>query len=322
MSDAEEKTGKRGGSGGRNTAYAVPPSQQVLVVLMNNRRDLEIARNEHWYRIPVKSAPRAIHAARIAFYQTKIFKEEGWAIHYWADVRRRSVVRRVDLLPDQPLHPRAGEQYYKLELGNLNRLPTPIVSRRGRRIVFIATTWEKFRRAREINDLYHESPLEDELWEQFKAQSLEAERQYYLTAKRKNFCLDFALFCARGNVDVECDGDRWHADVERIPEDNDRNNALEAEGWSVLRFNTRQLREEMPHCLKTVRETVNRYGGLVTPENELRFYAQGNDRHQQLNLFQETAAEYDARAGRTPEPAGEAEESTASEPEGDADGPD
>ncbi len=114
-------------------------------------------------------------------------------------------------------------------------------------------------------------------------------------SKNQNYCLDFALFCENGKVDVECDGDRWHIDPERAPEDNERNNALASEGWSVLRFNGYQLEHEMPHCLQRVRETANRYGGLVTPEGELRYYAQGDDRSQQLNLFQETEAEYNVR---------------------------
>jgi very-short-patch-repair endonuclease len=275
--------------------YEVPPSQQVLVALVNNRRDFETIQTEGWYRIPVKSAPRAVQARYVAFYLTKIFKEEGWSIRFWAEIRKRTVVKRRDLLPDDLPHPRADDEYYKLELGPLQQRNPPIISRRGRRIVFIPTTWEKFQRAKEINDLFHDSPLEDNLWEEFKRERLEAERQYYVTVQKRNYCLDFALFCEKGFVDVECDGDKWHATPEQIPEDNERNNLLESAGWSVLRFNGYQLENEMPQCLQRVRETVNRYGGLVTPEGELRYYAQGSERSKQMNLFQETAAEYEAR---------------------------
>lgn len=57
--------------------------------------------------------------------------------------------------------------------------------------------------------------------------------------------------------------------------------------------------EDLPDCLRVIRETANRYGGLVTPEGELRYYAQGAGRHEQLNLFQETPTEYEARREQT-----------------------
>ena len=37
----------------------MPDNQDlVLVGVVNRRKDLEIALNEHWYRIPVKYAPK------------------------------------------------------------------------------------------------------------------------------------------------------------------------------------------------------------------------------------------------------------------------
>ena len=52
----------------------------------------------------------------------------------------------------------------------------------------------------------------------------------------KTYALDFALFCKKGNLDVETDGDLWHADPQRIPEDNRRNNDLAVQGYKILRF--------------------------------------------------------------------------------------
>lgn len=53
------------------------PSERVLIAIMNNPRDLAIARKEGWYRIPVRSAPAIMEFGWLAFYQTKIFGEEG-----------------------------------------------------------------------------------------------------------------------------------------------------------------------------------------------------------------------------------------------------
>lgn len=284
-----EKTPKR-----RNRAYSVSPSEQVLVAVMNNRKDFLLAQDAHWYRIPVKSAPRCINAQRIAFYQTLKFGSEGLAIHWWAEVIRRVRVKRRDLFPEEADHPRADEEYWKLELGALQRLSEPIISHRPRRIIFIGTTWAKFQRAREINDLYHESPLEDDLWEQFKMERLTAERQYYEPVRKNYYALDFALFCVQGKIDVECDGDTWHTRPDRIPEDNARNNDLESQGWHVLRFNTHDIENEMPKCVRTVRDTLNRYGGLRMPDGQPQWFATGDAKNTQLNLFQESGFVYNA----------------------------
>jgi len=185
------------------------PSERVLIAIMNNPRDLAIARKEGWYRIPVRSAPAIMEFGWLAFYQTKIFGEEGWAVHDWAEVKGCTIVKRRELLPMEDAHPRADDDYYKVSIGELRRLPRPIVSRRGRRTVFIPTPLSKFQRAEEINDLFHESPLEDRLWEAFKQEHIEAERQWPLWFKKATYSLDFALFCVRGRIDVECDGDTF-----------------------------------------------------------------------------------------------------------------
>ena len=93
------------------TADAVytPEHAPVLVAVMNNRSDFERARDEGWYRIPLKRAPRRIAAEYLAFYQTGAFGDEGCAVNYFAPVRRFQVLSRGELLPDQPDHPRAAE---------------------------------------------------------------------------------------------------------------------------------------------------------------------------------------------------------------------
>ena len=137
----------------------------VLVVLMNNQRDFAIARDQHWYRIPLKKAPeRGIHAPILAFYQTKEFGEEKWSINYYAHAVAWDIVPRVQLLPDEVEHPRANELYYKVDLGELRRLPHPIVSRKWRRITFIVTHWGRLEAAYEISELLHGTIWQERLW--------------------------------------------------------------------------------------------------------------------------------------------------------------
>lgn len=273
--------------GRRSVCYAARAMDRasVLIAIMNSRQDWEIVQRDHWYRIPVRSAPRNLRETRcLAFYQTKVFGAEGLAINYHAPVLGWRNVKRRELFPDEPGHPRADAPYYQLHLGDIRALPRPIVSRRGRRIVFIPTTWQKLQRAAGINDLFHESPLEDTMWEAFKREHIQAERQLYVAEASVAYCLDFAIFCQRGHMDVECDGDTWHAQKNAIPKDNARNNFLTSRGWSVLRFGSKAINKDLPTCLGIVKDTANKLGGMLTVE-ELPRRFEGTDEARQLSLW-------------------------------------
>jgi hypothetical protein len=155
---------------------ALGPYTTVLVALLKAPRDLELARDAHWYRIPVRRLPeRAAAAPLVAFYQTSAFGEERWAIRYFAAVERWTQARRVDLLPDEPDHPRAQEAYYQLWLGPLQSLPQPIPSLRWRRITFIVTHWERLLAAANVEELLHGSRWDEALWRSMRKLNLLAE---------------------------------------------------------------------------------------------------------------------------------------------------
>lgn len=137
----------------------------ILVAVITDPRDLEIARVLGWYRIPVASAPKSLHVDWIAFYQTAAFGEARWSIRYLASVKGQELVRRIDLLNDEPDHPRAQEPYIKLQLGPMLELPRPIPSERWRRFTFLYTTGERLLAAREMKDLRMTSTAQrDRLW--------------------------------------------------------------------------------------------------------------------------------------------------------------
>jgi very-short-patch-repair endonuclease len=239
---------------------------EVLVAIMNNLHDMAIARDQHWYRIPVSSVRKWLKdrwpPRWLAFYQTKVFGDEAYSVRYYAHVLTIQQAYRHELFPDQPRDGRSRRRYYQLHFEPLQRLPKPIWSRRRRRIVFIPTTWEKFISAVEINDLSDESPLEDRLWALLHQYQIPAERQEWVQIGQTFYALDFAIYCVTGKIDVETDGDTWHSDPARIPLDNLRDNVLETVGWRVLRFNTAQIREQgEQYCLPTVVENINRLGG-------------------------------------------------------------
>jgi very-short-patch-repair endonuclease len=275
----------------------MPSRGEVLVAILNNLLDFAVVRDQHWYRIPVSSVDKWLRGRWppqwLAFYQTKVFGDEAHAVNYYArvlGVRRR---HRWELFPDQPRDERSQRRYFQLILEPLRRLPRPILSRRWRRIVFIPTTWNKFIGAAEINDLYDESPLEDRLWTGLKQRQIPAERQEFVQVKDRSYALDFAIYCVSGKIDVETDGDTWHADPERIPMDNLRDNDLETMGWRVLRFNTPHIHHEMDeYCLPTIVENINRLDGLdegrLVPRH-INLDTPGG--LQQLGLFDDLARE-------------------------------
>jgi very-short-patch-repair endonuclease len=115
-----------------------------------------------------------------------------------------------------------------------------------------------------------------------------AERQFFVEVDDHRYSLDFAVFCRDGKIDIETDGDTWHADKARIPEDNRRNNALATKGWKVLRFNGIQVREQMAqYCVPEIVRTVNRLGGLSEAEAPPPTYVPTKDGiYQQLRLFE------------------------------------
>jgi hypothetical protein len=108
----------------------------ILVAVINHPRDLEIARVLGWYRIPLRSAPRVISIDFLAFYQTAAFEEQKWRIQYLAPYRGHELTTRLELIRDEPDHPHASKEYFKIQLGSLVSLPNPISAENWRRITF------------------------------------------------------------------------------------------------------------------------------------------------------------------------------------------
>jgi hypothetical protein len=179
------------------------PDDVVLVALVNTPRDLVIATRERWYRIPSKHAPKYFDGAQyLAFYLPSAFKERKWSIDTYATVRGHELARRVDLIPEEPQHPRANELYYKLQLGKIERREPPIVSKRGRRVLFLWTNWEKFSAAREWNDLYLRTPAHEKLWDALRAENLDVERDTFVREGRSRYRVDFLIYFPHGQIAV------------------------------------------------------------------------------------------------------------------------
>lgn len=164
------------------------PASLILVAVLNNLRDFEIARLLGWYRIPVRSAPKVIAVDYLAFYQTAAFEGEKWRIQYIAPVGGHELATRAELLRDEPEHPHAGQEYYKIQIGSLIPLPQPIVASTWRRITFLYTTGEYLLKAKTINDLVIQDDERPTLWKALRERA--RQNQQYRTEELPEVNLD------------------------------------------------------------------------------------------------------------------------------------
>jgi hypothetical protein len=179
------------------------PYDRVLVAIMNSQRDWSLVQDEGWYRIPVKHAPEGYpHFDWLAFYFTKTFGENRWAIHYYAPVEGHELVTRRDLIPSEPNHAHAGRWYYKLQLGPLEHKIPPIVSARWRRITFLVTSGDRFMEALEINDLFEQESPAGQLYVKLKEMGIPVEREWFIDEQGVVYTVDLALPLENGWLPV------------------------------------------------------------------------------------------------------------------------
>ena len=143
---------------------SLSPTSLVLVCLLPTPRDLEIARLLGWYRIPLRSAPKVVAVDYLAFYQPSAFAERGGQIEFVAQVRGHELTTRGELLKDEVDHPRAKEEYYKIQIGQIEKLKQTIPADKWKRITFLYTTGEYLLKAKTLNDLVVDSDERQVLW--------------------------------------------------------------------------------------------------------------------------------------------------------------
>ena len=171
----------------------------VLVAIVPDKKDLEIARLLGWYRIPLKNAPKVIAVDYLALYQTGNFgANERWQVKWLAPIIGHELTTRRQLFRDQPDHPRANEEYFKLQLGSLIALPKPIPAGTWKRVTFFYTTMRHVREANELGDL----PVHDQerpvLWAALRERASHAES--YHAAPLPEIPLDPALLAMLSGI--------------------------------------------------------------------------------------------------------------------------
>lgn len=181
----------------------------VLVTIIPSPRDMEIARILGWYRIPFRKAPKVVAVDYLAFYQPASFGENKWQIEWVAAVHGHELATRDELLKEEPNHPRAREEYFKIQLGSLEQLAHPIKAGKWKRVTFLYTTGERLLHAGQISDLTVHDDERQILWKALRERALE--KQNYKVEELPELAMDpeiLALFTmmAKGHImDVDDD---------------------------------------------------------------------------------------------------------------------
>ena len=144
------------------------PTSLILVCLLPTPRDLEIARLLGWYRIPLRTAPKVVAVDYLAFYQPSAFGDHSGQIEFIAQVKGHELTTRGELLKEEAHHPRAKEEYFKIQLGGLEKLNDPIHSDKWKRLTLLYTTGEYLLNAKLLNDLVVQSEERDLLWKSLR----------------------------------------------------------------------------------------------------------------------------------------------------------
>jgi hypothetical protein len=151
---------------------ALSSTSLVLVALLPSPRDLEIARLLGWYRIPLRTAPKVIAVDYLAFYQPASFGDRGGQIEFISQVRGHELATRAELLRDERDHPRSNEEYYKVQLGPLEKLPRPVTTEKWRRLTFLYTTGEYLLTAKSLTDLVVAGDERELLWRSLRERAV------------------------------------------------------------------------------------------------------------------------------------------------------
>lgn len=234
---------------------------QVLVAVLKSRNDARILLEEKWYRIPVSFVPKK-RFTHVAFYQPQTgFGKSGKCIRYYARVAKREVKTRIELLPREPEHPRAGEDYVKISFRNIERLAKPIRNVIPRRVSFGFTDLQTLRSAGDILALYGVPPTEQVLEHRLNKLGIKTCSQHTLSAGGTRYRLDVAVFCKNGQVAIECDNRKAHSSAVQKQKDKQKDATLKRLGWCVIRLSESDIIEHLSRSATRIQMVVRSLGG-------------------------------------------------------------
>ncbi len=239
-------------------------SKTVLVGVLKNRRDRRILLKEYWYRIPIAHLPKR-KFEYIAFYQPLRFGKTGKRIEYYAPIFQKTVTRRIDLLPNESAHPRANDDYLRIEFKKIVKLPRPIKNIIPRRISFGFTSLKTLLAAKDILQLYGVVPTEKIIRRALERLGIQTIAEYTISENGRRYRLDFAVFCRQGRIAIECDNLKAHSSKTQLLKDQAKDKFLKSLGWRVVRLKEKDIIERLNFCADRISRLVKILGGQSPP---------------------------------------------------------
>src|SRR3989338_6456152 len=231
-------------------------SKTVLVCVLKTKSDLRILFRQNWYRIPVAYLPRR-KFSYLAFYQPAVFGKGGQRIQYYARVKSSRVAKRIELLPREKNHPRAHNDYLRIELAWVKKLARPIKNIIPRRVSFGFTSLKSLLKAGDILELYGISPTEQIIDSGLNRLGIKAKKEFAVSKEGKRYRLDLAVFCRDGRIAIEFDNLKAHSSRVQINKDKMKDKFLERNGWHVIRLTEKDITKRLDYCLRLVARTVD-----------------------------------------------------------------
>ncbi|KKQ36009.1 MAG: hypothetical protein US50_C0001G0011 [Candidatus Nomurabacteria bacterium GW2011_GWB1_37_5] len=225
----------------------------VLVGVLKNKNDLKTLLEHHWYRIPISHSPIK-HFDYLAFYQPISFGKNGKRINYYAKVLRTEITKRSKALPKERLHPRAGNFYLICYVGKIIRLKKPIKNTAPRRVTFGFTTLNKLRNSKNLLELFNIAPIEIMIENKLKQAGIKALKEHTITANKKRYRLDFAIYGKNKKLAIECDNQASHSTPQQKIKDKIKNTNLKSDGWTILRLSENMIINDIEECLTKIKK--------------------------------------------------------------------
>ena len=242
-------------------------SKVVLVAVLKNRRDLSCLLCEKWYRIPVDKCPQK-KFIYLAFFEPAKLPGQGGRIRYFAEPARVEVKNRKTLLPAEK---DSEKKYFQFTFDCVKKLKNQVKNKNGMRVSFGFTTLQKLLKAKEVTDLFDVAPIEKLIRKALQLKELKAYPEYPLRlSATKRVRLDFAVFCRKGALNIECDSTGWHSTKRLIIADKTRDRDLRKLGWSILRLKEAEITGNISKSVEKVVSRVKTLGGIVEPKMALQ----------------------------------------------------
>jgi hypothetical protein len=100
-------------------------------------------------------------------------RDTAGAWNIFAEVRGHELTTRQELFRDQPDHPRAREEYFKIQIWSITGAAPTGAADRWKRVTFLYTTGELMQRAQTLRDLVTRDEEREILWRTLRERALQ-----------------------------------------------------------------------------------------------------------------------------------------------------